>query len=86
LLEALACGLPVVTSDRPFNRAVVDESVALLVEPTDPKALGAAIAQLAARPRLRTSLGEAALARSAAFRLDARAARLHALLRGVVGG
>jgi glycosyltransferase involved in cell wall biosynthesis len=84
LLEALACGLPVVTSDRPFNRAVGDRSVALLVEPSDSSALGAAIAQLAARPALRASLGKAALARSAAFRLEARAARLHALLRSVV--
>jgi len=84
LLEALACGLPVVTSDRPFNRAVVDESVARLVEPDDPAALGAAIADLAARPALRAQLGAAALERAAAFRLTARAARLHALLRQVV--
>ncbi len=86
LLEALACGLPVVTSDRPFNRAVVDETVARLVEPTDPRALGAAIAQLAARPALRASLGKAALVRSRGFRLERRAERLHAVLRRVVRG
>jgi glycosyltransferase involved in cell wall biosynthesis len=84
LLEALACGLPVVTSDRPFNRAVVDESMALLVEPSDPAALGAAIAALVDGAPLRAALGAAALERAAAFRLERRAARIHALLGGVV--
>ncbi|MEN8161546.1 MAG: glycosyltransferase [Myxococcota bacterium] len=85
LLEALACGLPVVTSDRPFNRAVVDETVARLVEPGDPEALGAAIGELADRPALRAALGEAARTRSEGFRLEGRAAKLLALLRRVAG-
>jgi len=85
LLEALACGLPVVTSDRPFNRAVVDESMARLVEPSDAGALGAAIAALVDRPALRAALGAAALAHAAAFRLEQRAARILALLEAVAG-
>jgi glycosyltransferase involved in cell wall biosynthesis len=86
LLEALACGLPVVSSDRPFNRAVVDESMARLVEPTDPAALGAAIAELVDQPALRATLGAAALAHAAGFRLERRAGRIVALLREVAGG
>ena len=86
LLEALACGLPIVTSDRPFNRAVVDESMALLVEPTAPAALSAAIAALVDRPELRAALGKAALAHAAAFRLERRASRILNLLRDVAGG
>ena len=86
LLEALACGLPIVTSDRPFNRAVVDESMALLVDPADPAALGAAIAELVDRPERRAALGAAALAHAGAFRLERRASRILALLRDVAGG
>jgi len=85
LLEALACGLPAVTSDRPFNRAVVDESVALLVEPSDPAALGAAIALLVDHPDRRAALGAAALAHADAFRLERRADRILDLMRGVAG-
>ena len=66
------------------NRAVVDESTALLVEPSDPAALGAAIAALVDRPALRASLGAAARARAACFSLERRAARILALLGDVV--
>jgi len=85
LLEALACGLPVVSSDRPFNRAVVDESVGRLVEPRDPAALGAAIAELVDRPDERARLAAAALAHARAFSLERRAARILALLRDAAG-
>jgi glycosyltransferase involved in cell wall biosynthesis len=85
LLEALACGLPVVTSDRPFNRALVDESMALLVEPSDPAALGKAIATLVDRPALRAALGAAGREHAGAYRLEGRAARILDLLHGVAG-
>jgi teichuronic acid biosynthesis glycosyltransferase TuaC len=86
LLEALACGLPVVTSDRPFNRAVVDESVARLVEPRDVAGLGAAIAELVDRPDERARLAGAALDHARAFSLERRAAQVLALLRDVAAG
>ena len=86
LLEALACGLPIVTSDRPFNRAVVNESMALLIEPADSAALAAAIAELVDRPELRAALGAAALAHAGAFRLERRASHVLTLLRDVAGG
>jgi glycosyltransferase involved in cell wall biosynthesis len=84
LLEALACGLPVVTSDRPFNRAVVDERMARLVEPTDAAALGSAIADLVDQPAERARLGAAALAHAGRCSLERRAAAILALLRRTV--
>jgi glycosyltransferase involved in cell wall biosynthesis len=43
LLEAMALECPVVVSDLPQIREVVDDDTALLVPPEDPEALGAAI-------------------------------------------
>jgi teichuronic acid biosynthesis glycosyltransferase TuaC len=73
ILEALACGLPIVSSDRPFNHSIVDEQTAILVDPLDVSAIGHAIAALIGNPTRREAMGQAALERSRSFRLAARA-------------
>src|SRR5206468_1158094 len=48
LVEAMACGCPVVASDvPPLAEIVVDGVNGLLVPPNDPSAIGAALARLA---------------------------------------
>jgi glycosyltransferase involved in cell wall biosynthesis len=57
LLEALACGLPVIGTDIPALRAVIREGEnGLLVPPADPHALAAAIERLATDDALRQQL------------------------------
>ena len=73
ILESLACGLPIVSSDRPFNHSIVDEQTAILVDPLDVSAIGHAIAALIGNPTRREAMGRAALERSRSFRLAARA-------------
>ena len=59
ILEAMACGIPVVATDvGAVRELVVDGETALVVEPEDPTALAAALARLAADPQLRERLGE----------------------------
>lgn len=76
ILEAFACGLPVVTSDLPFNRAIADEDCALLVDPNDPGAIGEAIGRLVDDAELRSRMSASSLRRSEAFQLGDRAARM----------
>lgn len=58
LLEAAACGRPIVASDTPGCRHVVmDGQNGLLVPPNDPEALAAAIARLAGDANLRAQMG-----------------------------
>ena len=52
LFEYLASGRPVIASDLPSLREVLDEDNALLVRPDDPAALGEAILRLADDPAL----------------------------------
>lgn len=61
LLEALGCGLPVVSFDCPHGpRDLIDDGRnGVLVPPEDPRALGAAINRLIADPALRRRLGDA---------------------------
>lgn len=61
LIEAAACGLPLVTTDVPGCREVVTDDIdGLLVPVRDGKALAAAIARLHDSPELRHRLGNAA--------------------------
>jgi glycosyltransferase involved in cell wall biosynthesis len=50
VLEAMAGGCPLIVSDIPEHREILDERGALLVRPEDPKALAAAIEALLADP------------------------------------
>lgn len=60
LLEAAACGLPLIATDVPGCREVVREGEnGLLIPPRDPDALGEAIARLAGDADLRRRMGEA---------------------------
>jgi glycosyltransferase involved in cell wall biosynthesis len=82
LLEALACGRPVVTTDLPANRAVVEEGVSgLLVRPGDPPALAAAIRRVLDEPGLAGRLGDGARRRAVEhFSLAAACGRYRDLL------
>ncbi len=58
LFEYMACGLPVIVSDFPPNRAVVaGADCGLLVDPTDADAIAAAITRLVADPAEARRLG-----------------------------
>ncbi|HEX6234536.1 MAG TPA: MSMEG_0565 family glycosyltransferase [Jiangellaceae bacterium] len=57
VLEAMAAGLPVITSDIPVFREYLADEDALLVPPGDAEALAAAMAKLAGDATLRSRLG-----------------------------
>jgi glycosyltransferase involved in cell wall biosynthesis len=81
LFEYLTLGRPIVASDLPSVREVLTPGeTALLVPPGDPRALAAAIGQLATDPELSARLGAAARALAPAYTWEARAERLEPAL------
>ena len=66
VLEAMACGCPVITSTAGALPEVAGDA-ALLVPPTDREALAASLRQLVEQPTLRTRLRAAGLSRAAQF-------------------
>jgi phosphatidyl-myo-inositol alpha-mannosyltransferase len=70
LLEAMACARPVVCSDIPGYRQVVDPAGACLVPPGDAEALADAIARLAKDSAERRRMGERNRSRAEAFDWD----------------
>jgi glycosyltransferase involved in cell wall biosynthesis len=66
VLEAMACGAPVVTSDRSSLPEVVGDA-ALLVDPSEPQAIAEALLELLRSPRRARALATRGLARSRTF-------------------
>ncbi len=82
-LEAMACGAPVVASNRGALPEVVGEA-ALLVDPEDETAITAAMVQVLSEAEVRERLRRRGLARAREFSLDRTAGRVLALLRAVI--
>jgi len=81
LFEYMAAGRPIVASDLPALREVLQDGVnALLVPAGDPEALARALERLAATPRLAEHLAQTAFDGAAGFGWERRAERLEAVL------
>jgi glycosyltransferase involved in cell wall biosynthesis len=86
LLEAMACGLPVVAADGEGNVEALD-GAGLLFSPGDDAALAAALTQLCREPELRDSLGQRASLRAAErFGVSRFLAETGAVYDAVIGG
>lgn len=84
LFEYMASGRPIVASDLPAIREVVDVDCAVLVAPGNPGALAEGIQRLVDDPSLGRRLAEVAARRVRDYTWDARAEKLDDLLRHVV--
>lgn len=84
VLEAMACGTPVIASNRGALPEVAGDA-ALLVDPDQPEALAQAMRQLWEDPALRRDLGRRGLQRAAAFSWTATARATLAVYARVLG-
>ncbi len=80
LVEAMACGLPIVSSTGEFNDDVLDENMSIRIDPLDVAAIRAAIVRLRDDPELRARMAAEALRRSKLFDVDDRARRMLAFM------
>jgi len=72
VVEALSCGLPVISSNRPFNWDVLNDKNSIMIDPTDVKEIAAAIVSLSDEKR-RSVYAENALASASERTIDKRA-------------
>lgn len=81
ILEALACGLPVISSDLPFNYDVLDGTCSILINPKSKSEIAKAIIRVKENADLREKLSEGALLKASKFSLSRRADAILAFIR-----
>lgn len=76
IVEAMACGLPVISSDREFNDDILDEENSIRIDPMDVEAIASAIVRLRDDVALRQRMGKAALKRVDSLRIEDRSVNI----------
>ena len=76
IIEAMACGLPIITSRLPFNYDILSSQDALLVDPNDVNEIRDAVIRLKEDSEYRKRLGHSALERARGLSLDGRAQKI----------
>ena len=76
IVEAVVCGLPIISSNRSFNWDVLDDSCALLVDPENQVEITDAILELKNSPQKRERMAEGSLRKATQLSLDGRVERI----------
>lgn len=76
VVEALAMGLPVISSDGAFNDDILNEKNSIRIDPADVDALTEAIRRLRDDMNLRQSMSEYSLSRHTEYSIDVRARKI----------
>lgn len=76
IIEALACGLPVVSSNLPFNWDVLNDSNSIMVDPSDTTAIAKAIVELRDNKEKRGLLSDGALSTAKGLTIEERAEKI----------
>jgi len=81
IVEAMACGLPVVSSDREYNYDILDRANSILVEPESITEISNAIYLLRNDNNLRTACSQESINRAKIFDIRVRASKIIIFMR-----
>ena len=85
VVEALSCGLPVISSDRNFNYDVLNDKNSIMVDPDDVEAISKAIKTLKDDPDRCESMSKAALEMAGSLTIKERARKIIAFIKQQTG-
>ena len=84
VIEAMACGVPVITSDIPSNREVLDSDMSVLVDPQNIGEIRNAIETVVDSPLRQEAMSKAALVKAKNHSIEDRASRILSWIGEVV--
>lgn len=76
IVEAIACGCPIISSDRAFNYEICDDTNSILIEPDDIDTMSSNIIKLKNDDELRKRLSEGSLEKAKGLSLDDKAKKV----------
>lgn len=80
IVEAMACGLPIISSDLPFNDDILTDENSIRIDPNDIDAIAEAIKTLRDNPTIRQKMAEAALETAKSLTIQKRAENILAFM------
>jgi glycosyltransferase involved in cell wall biosynthesis len=84
ILEAMACGLPIISSDQDFNNEILTPADSIRIDSMDINAIAEAINQIKNDAYLRNKMSESALIHSQPFHIKNRALRIMDFIENVI--
>ena len=84
IIEAMACGLPVISSDRSFNDGIMDSENSIKIDPTSIDEIAGAMEKLYHDPELCKKLSERALATAAELKVGSRVQKITRFMEDTV--
>lgn len=81
ILEALACGLPVISSDRPFNDGILTNENSIRIDPENIDDLARAIYMIKENAELKEKLSKGARESGAHFGIEERAIKVYEFMQ-----
>ena len=76
IVEALACGMPIISSDRSFNYDILDKTNSILIDPKDIPQISQAISFLKSNPNICAKMGLEATNRAKELSISKRAKKI----------
>ncbi|MEK4251409.1 glycosyltransferase family 4 protein [Paenibacillus sp. FSL W7-1287] len=76
IIEAMACGLPIISSDRSFNDDILDNTCSIRIDPTNINEIADAIDKLHGNNDLRNQLSIGALKKAETLKIENRAVNI----------
>lgn len=86
IVEAIACGCPIISSDRDFNTDICDNTNSILVDPNNVDEIKNAIVELKNSNSLRHQLSEGSIKKSKSLTLNQRASNILCFIEKMAKG
>ena len=76
IIEAMACGLPIISSDLPFNYDVLNEENAILIDPMNVEEIASAITKIKENKDLHKRMSDASLQKASELTIENRVKKI----------